>query len=135
MRRILLFILFFALTFFILSTTFADAAPKPKKAAPGPSISVGATYNKIKNVVLANFGGLKGVSKVSYTLMYQGNGIGQGVMGSFSPGKKTSYATNLYLGTCSGKVCTKHKNVKNIKLEVTTKFTNGKSSTKTYNVK
>lgn len=134
MLRIVLFILVFVITILILQTT-VSAAPKPKKAASGASISVSPSYNKAKNIVRAHFGGLKGVKSVSYILMYQGNGIGQGVMGSFAPGKRSAYATDLYLGTCSGKVCTKHKNIKNIKLEVTTQLTNGKTSTKTYNVK
>lgn len=67
--------------------------------------------------------------------MYNGNGIGQGVMGSFSPGKKTSASKDFFLGTCSSKVCIVHKNVKNIVLEVVTKYTNGKTSTKTLSVK
>lgn len=67
--------------------------------------------------------------------MYNGNGIGQGVMGNFAPGKKTSFSRDFFLGTCSAKVCVTHKNIKNIVLEVVMKFTNGRSTTKTYKVK
>lgn len=110
------------------------AATNSKKTSVS-SRAVSAQYLKARNVVRAYFGNLKGVSKVTYVLMYQGNGVGQGVMGSFAPGKKTSISRNLYLGTCSGKVCTAHRNIKNIQLEVTIKYTNGKSASKVYKVK
>lgn len=78
---------------------------------------------------------LGGVARVDYALMYQANGVGQGVQGGFAPSKKGVFAKDLYLGTCSAKVCTPHKNIKNIKLQVTTKYKNGKSATRTYTVK
>lgn len=101
--------------------------------AASPSAS--AKLIKTKNVVRAYFGNLKGVKSVSYTLYYQGNGIGQGVEGGFKPGKKTSWSKDLFLGTCSSKVCIRHKNIKNIQLEVITRLTNGKSSTKVLKIK
>lgn len=94
-----------------------------------------AQYIKSKNVVRAFFGNLKGVKSVSYTLYYQGNGIGQGVDGSFKPGSKTSWSKDLFLGTCSSGVCIRHKNIKNVNLEVRTKYTNGKSVTNVLKVK
>jgi hypothetical protein len=112
-----------------LSTPAIAATKKPSL------VSIGAQQIKAKNLVRANFGNIKGVSKVSYTLMYDSNGVGQGAGGSFVPGKKTSFSRDIFLGTCSGKVCVKHKNVKNLKLLVTLKYPNGKSSSKTYNVK
>lgn len=82
------------------------------------------------------FSNLKNVKKVSYTLSYEGNGIGQGVMGSFLVGKKQKgLSRNILLGTCSGKVCTYHKSVKNVKLEVKAIYKSGKSSAKTYTIK
>lgn len=132
MKRILLPLVILALVF--VYTFPAAAAPKPKKPA-GPSIATSATFNKPKNTVNAYFGNLKGVKKVTYTLMYDANGIGQGVEGSFAPGKKTAISKSFYLGTCSGKVCTKHRNIKNIQLEVITKFTNNKSAKKLIKVK
>ncbi len=118
--------LFFTQNFSTLAAT---------KATSRSSISPSAKYIKAKNVVRAFFGNIKGVSKVTYILTYEGNGVGQGIEGSFSPGKKTTFSRDLYLGTCSGKVCVQHKNIKNIQLQITTKFTNGKFSTKTYKVK
>lgn len=133
MKRFLSIILTLVLFFSLVSPV--AAAKKPIKKAVVPGVSVSASYIKAKNVVRASFGGLKGVRSVSYTLFYQANGVGQGVVGTLSPGKKTSLVKDMYLGTCSGRVCTKHKNIKNLQIEVKTKFTNGKSSTKIYKVK
>lgn len=122
----------FILTFFLTQNFSTIAATKNTSKS---SISPSAKYIKTRNVVRTYFGNIKGVSKVKYVLTYEGNGVGQGVEGSFSPGKKKSFSKDLFLGTCSGKVCIQHRNIKNIKLQVITKFTSGKSSTKVYKVK
>jgi hypothetical protein len=103
--------------------------------AKAPAISTSGKLNKVTNSVNAYFGNMKGVSKVTYTLMYEANGVGQGVVGSFAPGKKSALSKNLFLGTCSGKVCVRHKNVKNIQMEVVTKYANGKSTKKLLKIK
>lgn len=130
MQRILISVVLVGILL-LQSSISSSAAPKKTTAAMTSS----AQFLKAKNSVRTYFGNLKGVSKVSYTLYYNGNGIGQGVGGSFSPGKKTSWSKDLYLGTCSGKVCTMHRNVKNIQLEVVAKYANGKSATKVVKVK
>jgi hypothetical protein len=116
---------------FVHTSFISSAAPKKSTGAMTSS----AQLLKARNSVRTYFGNLKGVSKVSYTLYYNGNGIGQGVYGSFVPGKKTSWSKDLYLGTCSGKVCTMHRNVKNIQLEVVSKYKNGTSSTRVLKIK
>lgn len=129
MSRVAVF-LSFVILFLLLPFSVVSAA---KKVTP---ITVSALYVRPKNVVRAVFGNLKGgASSVSYTLTYDSNGIARGVMGTFKPGKKTSSSSDLYLGTCSAKVCIQHKNVKNVKLEVVSYYTNGKSTTKTYKIK
>jgi hypothetical protein len=128
MNRLTIF--FFVLVLFVLFTPNIEA-----KKSVAPSISASGRLVKSSNSVSAYFGNIKGVKRVTYTLMYEGNGVGQGVVGSFVPGKKTSFSKNLFLGTCSGRVCIKHRNIKNIQLEVVTKYTNGKSATKLLKVK
>lgn len=118
---------FLALTIFVPSTF----AAKPKVA----TVIVSAVRIPVKNIVRVNFSNLRSTKSISYTLMYTGNGIGQGVTGSLNPGKKLSVSRDLFLGTCSKNVCIKHANVKNIKLQVTIYYVNGTSTSKTYNVK
>jgi|SRR3989344_2106328 len=127
-------ITFFIVVLFFTQVLKVSGATKPKTSSMG-SFSASGQYIKAKNAVRAYFGNLKGIKKITYVLTYTGNGIGQGIEGSYSPGKKTSFSRDLYLGTCSGKVCISHKNVKNIKLEAIAKYTNGKSSSKIYKVK
>ncbi|MBI2443573.1 MAG: hypothetical protein HYV40_06760 [Candidatus Levybacteria bacterium] len=131
MHRIIVSFLIVAL-FFIQSSIVSAAS---KKTSGGGSVSTSAQLIKKRNAVRTYFGNLKGVKSVSYTLFYQANGVGQGVEGTFSPGKKKSWSKDLYLGTCSGKVCVAHRNIKNIQMEVKTKFTNGKTSTKLIKIK
>ena len=124
----------------LFSVIFLFFLPFPSLAASKhpitvPSVSVSAQYIKVKNVVRIYFGSFKGVKSISYTLMYDASGVGQGVMGDIVIGKKTPLSKDIYLGTCSGKVCVPHRNIKNIQLEVVTKYTNGKSSSKTIKVK
>lgn len=123
----------FVFVFLFVNNLPAGAAAKSKSVTP--SISASGQFIKARNVVRASFSKIKGVSKVAYVLTYVGNGNNQGVEGSFVPGKKTSFVKDIYLGTCSRKVCVQHRNVKNLQLQVITKFTNGKSSSKTYKVK
>lgn len=124
----------FVATLFLVQNSQSFAFAKPKKTQAS-SVSASVQYIKAKNVARVFFANFKGVAKVTYVLTYQGNGIVQGIEGSVVPGKKKSISRNLYLGTCSGNVCVQHKNIKNIQLEVTTKYANGKSSSKIHKVK
>lgn len=130
MKKLFLFISI--LLFFGIMSSFANAASKKSNTA---LINVSTKYIKNRKTVQVNFGNLKDVKKVSYTLFYEGNGIGQGVTGSISVGKQKTVTRNMVLGTCSSGVCMYHKNVKNIKLEVKTIYRSGKSSVKKYTIK
>ena len=113
----------FILFTFLLSGHVSAAAP-----------SASASFSKKANSVSAFFSNLKGVKSVSYTLSYTGSGISQGVVGSIKPGKAKSASRKLYLGTCSGRVCVAHRNVKNLKLKATFNA-GGKTTTKTVKIK
>ena len=115
----------------LLAFLFVQISP----VSAAPSFSASAQFVRTRNVVRGYFSNLKSISSVSYTLMYQANGVGQGAMGSFKPGKSKSVSRDIYLGTCSGRVCTPHRNIKNMQLQVIAKYTNGKSSTKVIKVK
>ena len=116
------------LTLFLFFLSFVS----PSFAAVSGSVQ----YVRGKNAARIFLGNLKGVKKVSYTLIYEGNGMTQGARSDISPTKKTtSYSKDVYLGTCSHKICTPQRNIKNIRIEVVCKYTNGSSSTKTYKAK
>ncbi|GEM_PF-4834128 len=131
MRRLSVVIVFLLLLGFVSPVS---AATKPKKAVSS-SLIVSAQYVKSRNYVKLFFADFKGVSKITYTLMYEGNGMEQGVEGGFSVGKRKNYSQNLYLGTCSSGTCMAKNKIKNIRVQVVTKYTNGKSTTKVYKVK
>ncbi|MEK7518216.1 MAG: hypothetical protein AAB583_06765 [Patescibacteria group bacterium] len=132
MKRILIISIVFVLFFSQLYTVYGATRSKKTSA---PSVSTSAQFIKAKNAVRVFFGNLKGVGKITYVVTYSANGINQGIEGSLIPGKKTSLTSMLYLGTCSGKDCISHKNIKNIQLEAKIKYTNGKTLSKIYKVK
>lgn len=133
--RILIAILTFSVLFSgALSSQALAAKPKMNKSLNIPTTVV-ARYIRPKNSVFLLIAAPVGITKVNYTLMYKANGVGQGVQGSFVPGKKGSFTKDIFLGTCSGKVCVKHKDIKDIQIEVVTKYKNGKTTTKVYKVK
>lgn len=127
-----LFTVIISIVLLLFTTQIMYAAAKK---APSGVISVSAFNNKVKKAVQVTFGNLTVAKKISYTLLYEGNGIGQGVSGSFAPGKNKSISRSLLLGTCSRKVCAYHRNVKKIQLEVITSYKTGKTSTKMFNIK
>lgn len=133
--RILIAVLTLSILFSgIVSSQAFAAKPKVNKSLSIPTTVV-ARYIKPKNSVFLLIAAPVGVTKVNYTLMYKASGVGQGVQGSFVPGKKGSFTKDIFLGTCSGKICVKHKDIKDIQVEVVTKYKNGKTATKVYKVK
>lgn len=115
MRKV--FILFVAIitTFSLTLSLAAPAFAKHKaKSAKGPSLSASRAKNKLS--VSANFSNLANVKSVSYQLTYDSSKGQQGAAGTIKVGKSKNLSRKLLLGTCSGKVCTYHNDVKNLKL-------------------
>lgn len=94
---------------------------------------VTAKLTKWKQYVWLNLGGLAKVESVDYELTYSGNGLDQGVFGSIKGGANTS--RELFMGTCSGKVCVGHKNISGLRLGLTYKMKDGSSLVKRYKIK
>ncbi len=80
------------------------------------------------------FANVKKASNISYDLVYEANGIAQGVGGSIQPKGKTIVAKTITIGTCSSGTCVNHKKLKKMKLMVTFSFP-GKTISKTYTIK
>lgn len=81
---------------------------------------VGLSLSRDRHYVYLNFGGLKGVSKVNYTLVYDSTTGQKGFEGGFKLKPKISRSSRRQiLGTCSSGRCVFHRNVKNVSLDAT----------------
>ncbi len=72
---------------------------------------------------------------ITYELTYNGNGIDQGVVGSIYKNEGNSAYRLLLFGTCSKKVCTYHRNIKNAQLIIRAKLLTGQTLIKKYTIK
>jgi len=72
---------------------------------------------------------------ITYELTYTGNSIDQGVVGSIYKNEGSSAYRLLLFGTCSKKVCTYHRNIKNTQLIIRSKLLNGQTLIKKYTIK
>jgi hypothetical protein len=98
-------------------------------------INVLPYFNRIDNKVVVYFSNLEDAKKISYELTYSHNGQKEGVLGDFTVNGQKLIKKEIFLGTCStGGTCIMHKNVRNIKLEITVTYNNGKSLSKHYKV-
>ena len=80
------------------------------------------------------FANVKKASNISYDLVYEANGMPQGVGGAIQPKGKTIVTKTITIGTCSSGTCVNHKKLKKMKLMVTFSFP-GKTISKTYSIK
>lgn len=106
-------------------TSYAAAKYSPQ------TISV-LNYNQTNLKV--TFANIKKASNISYELVYEANGIPQGVGGTVQPKGKAIVSKTITIGTCSSGTCVNHKKLKKMKLMVTFTFP-GKTISKTYNIK
>lgn len=137
MHKSALFISVISFIFFTAQPSIATEKTKDsiKSGSKASQNSITPIYIKNRNTVRITFPQLNNVKKISYQLTYEGNGLGQGVMGSVVPKGKKTIAKDIFLGTCSSGVCRQYKNIKNIKLQTTTEYKKGKPSTNTYKIK
>lgn len=83
-----------------------------------PFVSLSLTRDR--RYVYLNFGGLKDVAKVNYTLVYDSATGQKGFEGGFKLKPKISRSSRRQiLGTCSSGRCVYHRNVKNVSLDAT----------------
>jgi len=107
---------------------------KTTTTRPTAGITVSAKLTADRHNITANFANLSIANSVSYLLTYNANGIPQGVGGTISTeGDATS--RTLYFGTCSKGVCTAHRNITGMKLQITSNLKSGKKVIKTFRVK
>lgn len=101
----------FILTFLLLFTL---------ATVPALAATASLSLTKDRRYVYLNFGDLKNVSKVNYTLVYDSATGQKGFEGGFKLKPKISRSSRRQiLGTCSSGRCVYHKNVKNVSLDTT----------------
>ena len=109
-----------------------SSGPVSTKSYSG--VMVSPRFMPARNGLRVSFSGLNNATSVSYTLTYETNGKQEGVSGSVNP-SEGSTSRDLQFGTCSSGTCVAHKNIKNMKLEVTCKLTSGKTTIKRYSIR
>ena len=87
-----------------------------------------------RQALVLTLSNLQKVKNVTYTLMYQTNGVDQGVGGSLDSSSGSSVTRELLFGTCSD-VCRYHSNITNMKLEIVSELPNGRQTLKRYRIK
>jgi hypothetical protein len=137
-----------------VSSVEAKVLPQAKKATGGstaakaPAKSTGAGFKcNSKGVVIvkrlradkkAVYFSVCNLSKarsVTYSLVYQTNGVEQGVSGTLSSGAGNSATRELVFGTASSGVYRYHTNITNARIEVSVELASGKTVDKSYPIK
>jgi hypothetical protein len=136
MKKLLLILLAFIVATFAtigVNPKTADAAFFKQRLFYFVKASVLPIHSNKQNAVTIHFYNLRQVEKVTYTLTYTADGVEQGISGSFSP-DKNSETRKLFLGTCSQNVCTPHKKVRDLRLEIHITYKNGSQSNGIYKI-
>jgi len=103
---------------------FQDAKKNIGRVPSGAYVT--ARLRSDRQALLVTFGNLQKLNNMTYTLMYQTNGVDQGVSGSLDSSAGNSVTRELLFGTCSSGVCRYHGNISNMKLEAISELPNGK---------
>ncbi len=135
-------IIYFATLFlFLLFFTPVEARLLPrfqnvKRGSGGSSEAyVSARLRGDRLALIVIFGNLQKVTNTTYILMYQTNGVDQGVSGSLDSSSGNTVTRELLFGTCSSGTCRYHAHITNMKLEVTIDLPNGKHILKRFKVR
>ena len=111
-----LFLFLVVCTLSLLFFTSGAEAKHKASSGKGPGLSASLAKNKLS--VSASFSNLTNVKTITYQLTYDSNKGQQGAAGTIKTGKLKSTSRKLLLGTCSGRVCSYHRDVSNIRLSV-----------------
>lgn len=131
---------FVILAFSSIGSAVAKVLPQAKSAKPvakrsaGVGISVSPRLRADRQALLVSFGNLQNARSVTYNLIYQTGENEEGAGGTLSS-SGNSATRELLFGTCSKNVCRYHKNISNMRFEVTTELSSGKKTLKRYRIK
>lgn len=82
-----------------------------------------------------SFRSFTGLESVSYSFTYNTNGMAQGIGGTVTASNNPTAARELLFGTCSRGACRYHYNLNNARLVLKARYTNGRTSSKSYRIK
>jgi len=142
MRRKLIFLtLFFSFLFLFASPSHAlrKRVRKPKKGSSSrvnyssKGVRARVRFRSDRRGLLINFSGFDNLKSVSYELLYNGNGLSQGVSGMAVIGDTET--KDLYFGTCSSGACTPHRNITNARLSIISVLKDGTVVLKPFRIK
>lgn len=88
-----------------------------------------------RRAILLSFSHFNGIDSAEYSLTYTNNGKAEGAGGTIRASNNPSSVRELAFGTCSTGVCTYHTGIRDAKLTIIVKYTNGTTKTKIYKIK
>lgn len=136
--KVFLFVAFLSVSLFAASPIQAAkkfVAKKTVKRTGGFSLPSLVSYRGDKRALFLSFRNFNGLDSVSYSFTYETNGNPQGAGGTITASNNPTAQRELLFGTCSTSVCTYHYNLRNARLVLTAKLTNGTTMSKAYRIK
>jgi hypothetical protein len=106
-----------------------------KKTYVASGLVVSARLRADRRALNVYFSNINKVTSLTYTLMYQTNGIDEGVSGTMDSSQGNNATRELEFATASNGVYRYHTNLTNMKLEVTSTLPSGKQTIKRFRVK
>lgn len=138
MRKWLLFLILLLGLFFLVTETQALRKRTRKSRGGGARVASGGVTSQVRlradrQALLINFSGFGNLENVSYELVYEANGVGQGVSGNIPLGDTDT--KTLLFGTCSAGVCTYHQNITDMRLSIISVLQSGVRVLKPYRIR
>lgn len=142
MKKRLIFLVSACLFLFVFVLPGYCLRPRVRKSKKSSGSKTSYASRGIKALVrfrpdrkglLIDFSNFTNIESISYELIYEANGLSQGVGGVAAIGD--SETKNLYFGTCSSGVCTPHRNITNARLSIKSVLKDGTVILKPFRIK
>ncbi|VVA44407.1 conserved hypothetical protein [Candidatus Roizmanbacteria bacterium] len=140
MKKIILLLVIGGVFFFTgdveakLLPRFTNINKSVRQRVVSSGLVVSPKLRSDRRAIVLTLSNLQKVKNVTYTLMYQTDGVDQGVGGTLDSSSGSSVTRELLFGTCSD-VCRYHSDITNMKLEIISELPNGRQTLKRYRIK
>ena len=140
MKKIILLLVIGGVFFFTgdveakLLPRFTNINKSVRQRVVSSGLVVSPKLRSDRRAIVLTLSNLQKVKNVTYTLMYQTDGVDQGVGGTLDSSSGSSVTRELLFGTCSD-VCRYHSDITNMKLEIVSELPNGRQTLKRYRIK